>query len=104
MVIGNGSASWQIVRDLAMRLPAMVLPKWLKSRMRPVALDDVVAALSAAAELPLQGSGWFDISGPETMRRFLRSTHTMTATTPSSARMRRSRSTPVPMSPTVPCT
>jgi uncharacterized protein YbjT (DUF2867 family) len=67
MVIGNGSASWQIVRDLAMRLPAMVLPKWLKSRMRPVALDDVVAALSAAAELPLQGSGWFDIPGPETM-------------------------------------
>jgi hypothetical protein len=38
MVIGNGSASWQIVRDLAMRLPVMVLPKWLRSRTRPVAL------------------------------------------------------------------
>ena len=67
MVIGNGSASWQIVRDLAMRLPAMVLPRWLKSRTRPVALDDVVAALIAAAELPLETSAWFDIPGPEIM-------------------------------------
>jgi uncharacterized protein YbjT (DUF2867 family) len=54
MVIGNGSASWQIVRDLAMRLPFMVLPRWLKSRTRPVALDDVIAALAGAAELPLR--------------------------------------------------
>lgn len=65
MVIGSGSASWQIVRDLAMRLPFMVLPRWLKSRTRPVALDDVVAALLAAAELPLAKSAWFDIPGPE---------------------------------------
>ena len=67
MVIGNGSASWQIVRDLAMRLPVMILPRWLRSRTRPVALDDVVAALLGAAELPLQGSAWFDIPGPETL-------------------------------------
>jgi len=65
MVIGAGSASWQIVRDLAVRLPVMVLPRWLKSRTRPVALDDVVAALVAAAELPLEGSAWFDLPGPE---------------------------------------
>jgi uncharacterized protein YbjT (DUF2867 family) len=65
MVIGSGSASWQIVRDLAMRLPVMVLPRWLKSRTRPVALEDVIAALVGAAELPLQGSAWFDVPGPE---------------------------------------
>jgi uncharacterized protein YbjT (DUF2867 family) len=65
MVIGAGGASWQIVRDLAVRLPVMVLPKWLKSRTRPVALDDVVAALAAAADLPLAGSAWFDVPGPE---------------------------------------
>lgn len=65
MVIGAGSTSWQIVRDLAMRLPVMVLPKWLKSRTRPVAIDDVVAALAAAAEMPLASSEWFDIPGPE---------------------------------------
>jgi uncharacterized protein YbjT (DUF2867 family) len=67
MVIGAGSASWQIVRDLAVRLPLMVLPKWLSSRTRPVALDDVIAALVAAADLPLEQSEWFDVPGPETM-------------------------------------
>ncbi|HEY3352185.1 MAG TPA: NAD(P)H-binding protein [Polyangia bacterium] len=67
MVIGHGSASWQIVRDLAMRLPVMVLPAWLRSRSRPVALDDVIAALAAAAELPPAGSAWFDVPGPEVL-------------------------------------
>jgi len=67
MVIGTGGASWQIVRDLALRLPLMVMPKWLKSRTRPVALEDAVVALVAAADLPLQGSAWFDVPGPEVM-------------------------------------
>lgn len=65
MVVGHGSASWQIVRDLAMRLPVMLLPKWLGSRTRPVALSDVVDALVAAAEVPLAQSEWFDVPGPE---------------------------------------
>jgi uncharacterized protein YbjT (DUF2867 family) len=65
MVVGSGSASWQIVRDLAVRLPFMVLPKWMSSRTRPVALDDVVDALVAAADLPLDQSEWFDVPGPE---------------------------------------
>lgn len=67
MVIGHGSASWQIVRDLAMRLPVMVLPKWLASRTRPVALQDVVEALVSAADLALAQSEWFDLPGPEVM-------------------------------------
>ena len=67
MVIGNGSASWQIVRDLAVRLPVMVLPKWLASRTRPIALQDVVEALVSAADLPLAHSEWFDLPGPEVM-------------------------------------
>lgn len=65
MVIGHGSASWQIVRDLAMRLPVMILPRWLRSRTRPVALQDVVTALIAAAELPIAGGAWFDVPGPD---------------------------------------
>lgn len=67
MVIGSGSASFQIVRDLAMRLPVMILPRWLQSRTRPVALQDVIAALIGAAELPLSGSAWFDLPGPEAL-------------------------------------
>jgi uncharacterized protein YbjT (DUF2867 family) len=58
MIIGNGSASWQIVRDLAMRLPAMLLPSWTASRTRPIALPDVVVALVRALTLPLSGSAW----------------------------------------------
>ena len=67
MVIGHGSASWQIVRDLAMRLPVMVLPRWLGSRTRPVALKDVIEALVSAADLNLEQSEWFDLPGPEVM-------------------------------------
>lgn len=67
MVIGHGSASWQIVRDLAVRLPVMVLPRWLSSRTQPVALTDVVAALCGAAQVPLEQSEWFDVPGPEVL-------------------------------------
>lgn len=67
MVIGAGSSSWQIVRDLAVRLPFMVLPRWLRSRTRPVALADVLVALTAAVDLPVLGSPTFDIPGPDTL-------------------------------------
>lgn len=65
MIVGPGSASWQIVRDLAMRLPAMVMPAWLSRRLSPIALDDVVVALLAALELPLDESVHYDVPGPE---------------------------------------
>lgn len=67
MIVGHGSLSWLIVRDLAARLPVMVLPRWLKSRTQPVAVDDVVTALVRAIDLPLEGSTWFDIPGPVTL-------------------------------------
>jgi uncharacterized protein YbjT (DUF2867 family) len=65
MIIGAGSASWRIMRDLAMRLPVMVLPRWLDSRCRPIAIDDVVTALLDARRLPLESSTWFDVPGPD---------------------------------------
>ena len=67
MIIGTGSASWQIVRDLALRLPAMVLPSWTASRTCPIALEDVVVALVRALDLPTSGSAWYDIPGPDTV-------------------------------------
>jgi uncharacterized protein YbjT (DUF2867 family) len=67
MIIGAGSASWTIVRDLAARLPAMVLPSWLMHRSEPVAVDDVVAALLAGLRLELTASAWWDIPGPEAL-------------------------------------
>lgn len=67
MIVGHGSLSWLIVRDLAARLPVMVLPRWLKSRTQPVAIGDVVIALVRALELPVAASTWFDIPGPATL-------------------------------------
>jgi len=64
MIIGAGSASWEMVHDLAKRLPAMVLPSWLKNRSRPALIDDVVVALLAALDLPAEWSGWMDVPGP----------------------------------------
>jgi uncharacterized protein YbjT (DUF2867 family) len=67
MIIGAGSASWKICRDLAARLPFMVLPRWLASRCEPVSIDDVVAALCAAAGMPAHASAVYDLPGPETL-------------------------------------
>ncbi|MFM7143822.1 MAG: NAD(P)H-binding protein [Alphaproteobacteria bacterium] len=67
MIIGHGSLSWLIVRDLAARLPFMVLPSWLESRTQPVAIDDVVAALLGAIDVPVPASEWFDVPGPDVL-------------------------------------
>ncbi len=67
MIIGHGSLSWLIVRDLAARLPVMVLPRWLESRTQPVAIADVTTALVRSLDLAIDGSEWFDVPGPETL-------------------------------------
>ncbi|HVX96965.1 MAG TPA: NAD(P)H-binding protein [Polyangia bacterium] len=67
MIVGQGSASWQIVRDLALRLPAMVLPAWLESQLAPIALEDAVQALVDGLSVPLPESDSYDIPGPDTM-------------------------------------
>ncbi len=65
MIIGPGSASWRICRDLAVRLPFMLLPKWLETRSEPVAIQDVVAGLAAAATIECRESAVYDLPGPE---------------------------------------
>jgi uncharacterized protein YbjT (DUF2867 family) len=65
MIVGTGSESWRIVRDLASRLPAMVLPRWLENRSQPVALDDVIEALVHGATS--DASGVYGLPGPDTL-------------------------------------
>lgn len=67
MVIGGGSESFRIVRDLAARLPWMLLPKWLESVSEPVAVSDVAKAIVAALSLELEPSESrvYDLPGPE---------------------------------------
>jgi uncharacterized protein YbjT (DUF2867 family) len=67
MIVGRGSASWQIVRDLALRLPVMVMPPWLTSRLCPIALADAIRALIDGLEVPLPASRCYDIPGPDTL-------------------------------------
>lgn len=67
MIIGNGSVSWRIVRDLSLRLPFMILPRWLESKSRPIDLRDVIRALVAARSVPLARSAWYDLPGPEVL-------------------------------------
>lgn len=67
MIIGHGSLSWLMVRDLAARLPVMVLPAWLRSRSQPVAIADVAIALCKALEMPIRQNTWFDLPGPQIM-------------------------------------
>lgn len=67
MIVGHGSLSWLMVRDLAARLPFMILPRWLRSRTQPVALEDVMVALVRALDLPLRHSEAFDLPGPDTL-------------------------------------
>ena len=67
VIVGHGSASFRILRDLAARLPAMVLPRWLENRTEPVAIDDVISALVAGLAVPLAASDWYDLPGPEAL-------------------------------------
>jgi uncharacterized protein YbjT (DUF2867 family) len=65
MVIGGGSESWRIVRDLAARLPIMLLPRWLDNQSQPIGIDDVTFALAKALEVPLPRSAALPLPGPE---------------------------------------
>jgi len=65
IVIGSGSASFEIVRALVERLPAMVTPRWVQTRAQPIAIDDVVAYLLAAREVELPASEVVEIGGAD---------------------------------------
>ena len=61
LVIGTGSLSFDLVRSLTDRLPVMICPKWLTTPTQPIAVDDVLAYLLAAKDLPVGDSRIFEI-------------------------------------------
>jgi hypothetical protein len=67
VVIGSGSASFEILRHLSERLPLMVTPRWVRNRVQPIAIRDVLHYLVAAAELPEEVNRAFDIGGPDVL-------------------------------------
>ena len=64
IIIGSGSASFEMLRHLTHRLPVMTTPKWVSNRTQPIAIRDVLWYLSSAAALKKPVSGIFDIGGP----------------------------------------
>jgi uncharacterized protein YbjT (DUF2867 family) len=65
IVIGSGSLSYEMVRALTERLPVMICPRWVAIEAQPIAVDDVIAYLVGALELPVSGSRIFEIGGPD---------------------------------------
>ena len=67
VVLGSGSASFEMLRYLTERLPVMVTPRWVHSRIQPIAVRDVLRYLVGCATLPSAVSRCFDVGGPDVM-------------------------------------
>jgi uncharacterized protein YbjT (DUF2867 family) len=68
VVIGSGSASFEMIRHLTEVLPYMPAPRWVRNRIQPIAIRDVLYYLRAAADVPLETNRAFDIGGPDILR------------------------------------
>lgn len=67
VIIGSGSASFEMLRYLTERLPVMVTPKWVNTRIQPIAIRDVLRYLVGSADMPDDINRRFDIGGPEVL-------------------------------------
>lgn len=67
VIIGSGSASFEILRHLTERLPVMTTPRWVHSRTQPIAVRDVLRYLRAWASVPGEIDRAFDIGGPDVL-------------------------------------
>lgn len=65
IVIGSGSLSFELIRALVERLPIMITPRWVEVEAQPIAVDDLLAYLIAALDLPLSESRVFEIGGAD---------------------------------------
>ncbi len=65
IIIGSGSASFEIIRDLVEKLPVMVAPKWLKTKCQPIGIRNVIEYLNGVKLMPQAFHQTFDIGGTE---------------------------------------
>jgi uncharacterized protein YbjT (DUF2867 family) len=78
IVIGSGSASFEMMRALVERLPVMITPRWVNTAAQPIAIEDVIEYLAAAVRLPVEGNLTVEIGGSDVtsyvgiMREFAR--------------------------------
>lgn len=67
MIVGNGSISFDIIKNLVHALPVMTLPRWSITLTQPIALDDALKYLTAAATVPVKHHEIIEIGGPDVM-------------------------------------
>lgn len=67
IILGSGSASFEMLRHLTHNLPVMLTPKWVENRIQPIAIRDVLHYLVGAATMPGDPNRTFDIGGPDVL-------------------------------------
>jgi len=67
IIVGRGGISWEITRQLVEHLPAMVTPRWVRTRTQPIAVDDVVRYLVGVLDEPRAVGRVFEVGGPEVL-------------------------------------
>jgi len=67
IIIGSGSASFEIMRDLVEKLPVMITPKWLKTKCQPIGITDVIKILTGIVDNAQTFDKSFDIAGDEVL-------------------------------------
>ncbi len=65
IIVGSGSASFEIIRDIVEKLPVMITPRWLNTKSQPIAIRDVLTYLSSAIGIKELQNKSYDIFGPE---------------------------------------
>jgi uncharacterized protein YbjT (DUF2867 family) len=65
IVLGSGSLSFEMIRTLTERLPVMIAPRWVATLAQPIAIEDLIAYLVAALDLPVEQSRIFEIGGAD---------------------------------------
>jgi uncharacterized protein YbjT (DUF2867 family) len=65
IIVGSGSASFEIIRDLVEKLPLMIAPKWLETKCQPIAIRNVIQFLSGVLNNEQTFGKHFDIYGPD---------------------------------------
>jgi uncharacterized protein YbjT (DUF2867 family) len=68
IIVGNGGISWEITRQLVDHLPAMVTPRWVRTRTQPIAVSDVVRYLVGVLDDERSAGAVYEIGGPDVLR------------------------------------
>jgi len=67
IIVGPGSAAFEVMRDLVNHLPLMVTPRWVRAKAPPIALDNLLYYLVRVADMPNTAGRIYDAAGPETL-------------------------------------